>query len=143
MRSSNDIQPSDVDEQYVWNFDQRQIDNANPNAVTRLKYLERIDCILETVTALVPAGGRVADIGCAQGNIAITLAESGYTVDAYDLNQSFLSYARKKTEYGRISWHHGDIFAKPAEATFDGIVLGEIVEHIAHPDELLTRATSF
>jgi 2-polyprenyl-6-hydroxyphenyl methylase/3-demethylubiquinone-9 3-methyltransferase len=143
VRSSDDIQPSDADEQYVWNFDQRQIDNANPNAFTRLTYLDRINCIVETIKALVPVGGRVADIGCAQGNIAIAVAESGYAVDAYDLNQSFLSYAMKKAEYGRVSWHHCDIFSESTEAKFDGIILGEIVEHVAHPDELLARATSF
>ena len=140
VRSSTEIQPSDDDEHYVWSFDQLQIDNPNPNAFTRLVYMERISRILDLVRRFVPPGGLVADLGCAQGNVAIALAEADYRVSAYDLNASFLSYARKKVDRGEVSWHVGNVFDEPQNETFDAVVLSEIVEHVAHPDQLLARA---
>ncbi|MGH9169490.1 MAG: class I SAM-dependent methyltransferase [Acidimicrobiales bacterium] len=140
MKSSDGIEPLDDDERYVWSFDQRDLDNPNKMAFTRLVYMERVAYIIKTVKRFLPLGAKIADIGCAQGNIAITLAEFGYRVDAFDLNASFLSYGSKKYERGDLTWHGGNIFDLVEESeSFDGIVLGEIVEHVAHPDALIRR----
>lgn len=141
MRSSAEIEPLDDDERYVWGFDQRDTDNPNKSAFTRLIYLQRIERILELARRHVPTDGRIADIGCAQGNVAITLAESGYAVDAFDLNASFIAYSKKKYERGDLTWHQGNAFEIAGlESSFDAVIMGEIVEHVAHPYDLLTRA---
>ena len=140
MRSSSEITPADDDERYVWAFDQREIDHPNPRAYTAIAYRRRLDEMLAVVRAHTPPGGSVADVGCAQGNLALLLAEQGYRVTAYDRNPSFLAYSRKKHERGDVEWLQGDFFAAADGREFDTVVLGEIVEHVAHPDELLARA---
>ncbi len=140
MRSSKGIVPATPAEQYVWWFDQRDLDNDNARAFTRLVYLDRVNRIVQTIRRHVPADGTVADVGCAQGNLALWLAEAGFAVDAYDLNEGFLAYATKKYEFGDIRWHHGNAFDISAPGQFDAVILGELVEHVAHPDELLARA---
>ena len=140
MRSSNAIIPRNEDEEYVWNFDQIQIDHPNPTAFTRLIYLERITTMINTVKDLVPFGARIADVGCAQGNLALLLAESGYQVDAYDLNSSFLEYSKRKWTSGEVEWRNANAFEIGEEETYDAVILGEILEHVAHPDQLLEQA---
>ncbi len=140
MRSSAEITPANSDEEYVWNFDQIQIDNPNPMAFTRLIYLERIHTLRDTVTRLVRPGSRIADVGCAQGNLALLLGESGYRVDAYDLNPRFLEYSRKKWTSGEVRWRNANAFEIDERSEYDCVVLGEILEHVAHPDQLLAQA---
>ncbi len=142
MRASSEITPRDEDEEYVWRFDQVQIDHPNPTAFTRLIYLERITTMIDTIKGLVPAGARIADVGCAQGNLALLLAESGYQVDAYDLNASFLEYSKRKWTSGEVAWINANAFEIGQEETYDAVILGEILEHVAHPDDLLTQALS-
>jgi len=143
VKSSSTITPNDDDECYVWSFDQRDIDNPTPTAFTRLLYAERVKAILSLVTSLVPAAGRIADVGCAQGNVALLLAERGFVVDAFDLNASFLNYSRQKYETGQIRWLQGNIFDDSALSkgtTYNAVILGEIVEHVAHPGDLIAKA---
>ena len=142
MRSSAEIVPENDDEAYVRGFDQIQIDNPDPNAFTRLLYLERIETIRKKIHELLPGSGRIADIGCAQANLALLLAEDGYEVDAFDLNERFLAYAKKKWERGVVRWHSANAFEIAEANSFDAVVLGEILEHVAHPDELLDQAVS-
>jgi 2-polyprenyl-6-hydroxyphenyl methylase/3-demethylubiquinone-9 3-methyltransferase len=142
MRSSHDVTPSNTDEQYVWGFDQIQIDHRNPMAFTRLIYLERIMTMMNTVTSLLPVGSRVGDVGCAQGNLALLLGEAGYRVDAYDLNSRFLEYSKKKWTRGDVSWINENAFQIAERGCYDCVILGEILEHVAHPDQLLKEALS-
>ena len=142
MRSSAEITPANSDEAYVWNFDQIQIDNPNPNAFTRLIYLERIQTLQNTVVQLLGPGSRIADIGCAQGNLALLLGEAGYSVDAYDLNPRFLEYSKKKWTSGDVRWLDANAFEIAGNGEYDCVVLGEILEHVAHPDQLLAQALS-
>lgn len=88
----------------------------------------------------VPSHGNVADVGCAQGNLALSLAEAGYLVDAYDLNSDFLAYGQQKHDRGEVRWHNENAFDISDQGSFDGVIVGELVEHVAHPEELLTRA---
>lgn len=85
----------------------------------------------------------MADVGCAQGNVALLLAEQGFVVDAFDLNISFLNYSRKKYEHGQISWIQGNIFDDisrlRSEDPYDAVILGEVVEHVAHPGTLIAK----
>jgi 2-polyprenyl-6-hydroxyphenyl methylase/3-demethylubiquinone-9 3-methyltransferase len=140
MRSSTDIIPADPDETYVWGFDQLQVDNPHRTAFKRLGYLARMDRIVDTVARNVSHSARVADVGCAQGNVAIALAERGFHVWAYDLNPSFLAYARKKQERGDITWVQANAFEIGTPDFFDCVILAELVEHVAHPDQLIAHA---
>ena len=142
MRASDNVTPENADEQYVWAFDQIQIDHRNPMAFTRLIYLERIMTMMNTVRSLLPVGSRVADVGCAQGNLALLLGEAGYRVDAYDLNPRFLAYSKKKWTTGDVAWMNVNAFEIEERGCYDCVILGEILEHVAHPDQLLIEALS-
>lgn len=88
----------------------------------------------------VPAGGRIIEIGCAQANMSLLLAESGYDCTACDMQADAIAYGRKKFEHGSMNWVVGDAFDQPAAGTYDGVILSELLEHVAHPDLLLRRA---
>jgi ubiquinone/menaquinone biosynthesis C-methylase UbiE len=86
-------------------------------------------------------GKKILDIGCAQGNIATLLAENGFGAVALDLNQSFLNYAKKKREFGDISYVCASALNMPFEnEKFDAVIIGELVEHVAYPEKLLKEA---
>ena len=64
---------------------------------------KRIKLIIKSVKKY-SFGKKILDMGCAQGNIATLLAEQGFETVALDLNQDFLNYAKKKREFGDISY---------------------------------------
>ena len=99
--------------------------------------MRRIDKIIKLVDKH-SRGKKVLDAGSAQGNIAALLAEEGYDAVALDLNQNFLNYAKKKREFGKISYVCANALNPPFKKnTFDAVILGELVEHIAYPEKLL------
>jgi 2-polyprenyl-6-hydroxyphenyl methylase/3-demethylubiquinone-9 3-methyltransferase len=89
----------------------------------------------------VPPGGKVLDIGCAQATAAILLAERGYDVTAVDADPHCLEYARRRYEFGKCRFVCVD--AVRAEGLdvlgtgFDGVILGEVLEHVPRPRKLL------
>jgi 2-polyprenyl-3-methyl-5-hydroxy-6-metoxy-1,4-benzoquinol methylase len=101
---------------------------------------ERINHIVKLVKKY-SFGKKILDIGCAQGNIATLLAEQGFETIALDLNQNFLNYAKKKREFGNISYVCASALNIPFKAnTFDAVVIGELIEHVAYPEKLLKEA---
>ncbi|MEU8616361.1 class I SAM-dependent methyltransferase [Streptomyces sp. NPDC048623] len=64
---------------------------------------------------LVPAGGRVLDLGCGPGRNARYLAERGFAVDAVDLSAGALTWARERAAASglEIRFLHGDAFTTP------------------------------
>ena len=88
------------------------------------------------------SGRRVLDLGCAQANLAILLAEEGFVVTAVDLNFEFIRYARLKVEEGDICFVAANAVAPPFKPVFDVVVLGELLEHCAHPGRILKTAAS-
>jgi len=142
VRKAQTIVPQSKDEKFVHGFDLRDIDAANPYDFWRLKYLERINAVLRAVRAHVPRGGRTLEIGAAQANMSLLLAEAGYEATAVDLNADFLAYSRKKYERGAMHWLQGNAFELLLDTRFDAVILAEIVEHVAHPDDLIARALS-
>ncbi len=120
-------------------FDLREIDSVPPSFWTR-RYRGRLDRVIETIRQRLPVGSLILDIACAQGNAAILLGELGYRVVAVDLRKAFLAYGRKKDDRGVVRWVVGDGMEPPfARECADGVVLGEVLEHVAHPGRLVER----
>ncbi|WP_435974751.1 class I SAM-dependent methyltransferase [Streptomyces sp. Qhu_M48] len=70
---------------------------------------------------LLPAGGRVLDLGCGPGRNALHLASLGYRVDAVDLSPTAIRWAEERArEAGAagIRFVRGDAFA--ADTALDG-----------------------
>lgn len=140
MRSALDITPETEQERFVHGFDLVEIDAPNPTNFRRLLYMWRLRHTAEVIRRRVPPGSDVLEVGCASGNLSITLAEAGYRVTSVDLQPGFISYAKKKDDRGLVRWVHGDAFELGGEQRFAAIVMAEIIEHVTAPAELVRRA---
>ncbi len=98
---------------------------------------------IDLVRKAAPAGSRVLDVAAAQGNFALALAELGYDVVWNDLREDLVGYVQLKHEYGNIEYCPGDVFGLDDGRRYDVILITEIIEHVAHPDQFLARVASF
>ncbi|MBP2478243.1 SAM-dependent methyltransferase [Crossiella equi] len=57
--------------------------------------------------------GRALDLGCGHGRNARYLAEAGFTVDAVDLSETAIAWAREQDPDGRVRYLCGDAYTAP------------------------------
>ena len=98
MKSARSLEPCDPAESRLRDYDLREIDAEDQRSHFALKYLDRLEAVRAAVRRHVTAPGLVAEIGCAQANLGLLLAEEGYAVVALDLMPQAVSYARRKHE---------------------------------------------
>lgn len=122
-----------------WGDDERHLYYPDRRKAAVFGHFLRIEEVLRLVDLHSP-GKRVADLACAQGNFALLLAEKGYDVTAVDLHPTFLRYAQKKYETGKCRFIQSNIMEFRDPDGFDCILLGEVIEHVAHPERLLLQA---
>jgi 2-polyprenyl-6-hydroxyphenyl methylase/3-demethylubiquinone-9 3-methyltransferase len=97
------------------------------------------------------AGGpRVLDIGCSQGICAVILAREGRTVLGIDIEEGGIRAAREFLAgepphvQAHVRFEVADAFrVELAPASFDSIILGEVIEHLASPEVLLDRVAEW
>lgn len=96
---------------------------------------------LERYMALVPTHGtqRVLDVGCAQGTLALLLAERGHEVTAVDVRPRFLAYAASRRERGRVEFVCADALELDLGPRFDVVFCNQLIEHLVRPARLLER----
>lgn len=96
---------------------------------------------LETYLAFAPEDRhlRILDVGCAQGTLALLLAERENRVVAVDLRQHFLDYAVSRHERGDIRFVCGDVLNMDAPGEFDLIFCNQLVEHLVFPEALIRK----
>jgi SAM-dependent methyltransferase len=143
MKSAQEIEPVLPESlKGLLKFDQREIDNPDHYSHARLNYIDRLHKMIEVITRRfpIPQGVTVADIGCCQGNLSILLAEWGYNVTAVDINPDYLKYAQYKMERGTVKWLQGNFDTLTMNDRFDCIVLGELIEHCAYPEDFIEKA---
>ncbi len=85
----------------------------------------------------LPAGAEILDIAAAQGNFSLLMAEAGYKVTWNDLREELIEYVKMKYERGNIEYIAGNCFEVCRGRAYDAVVITEIIEHVAHPDEFL------
>lgn len=102
-------------------------------------YRMRRDIALGLLQQALPIGSRILDVAAAQGNFTLKMAEMGYRVTWNDLRKDLENYVRLKYEFGDVSYAAGDVFDLDFEGQFDGVLITEIIEHVAHPDEFLQK----
>jgi SAM-dependent methyltransferase len=81
----------------------------------------------------------ILDVGCAQGTLALLLAERGHRVTAVDLRPAFLDYARSRYTHGDLRLLTADVLRDEIPGDYDLVFANQIVEHLAHPDQLVQR----
>jgi SAM-dependent methyltransferase len=79
----------------------------------------------------------VLDVGCAQGTLALMLAEKGHRVTAVDLRSEFLDYARSRYERGEVRFIQANVLADQLEGQFDFVFANQIIEHLVYPSQLV------
>jgi 2-polyprenyl-3-methyl-5-hydroxy-6-metoxy-1,4-benzoquinol methylase len=82
---------------------------------------------------------RILDVGCAQGTLALMLAERGHSVVALDLREGFLDYAKSRYTHGDIRFVLGNVLECELESQFDLVFANQLIEHLVYPDRLVRR----
>ncbi len=102
----------------------------------------RVDWMADQV-----CGPSVLDVGCSEGILELLLARRGLDVTGVDVNAEALDFAREllanepEETQARVRLIHGDfIRSRPVTGQFDTVILGEILEHLNDPAELLDRS---
>jgi 2-polyprenyl-3-methyl-5-hydroxy-6-metoxy-1,4-benzoquinol methylase len=80
---------------------------------------------------------KILDVGCAQGTLALLLAERGHDVVALDLRPSFLEYAQSRYTHGRIRFIAGNALRFELDERFDVVFANQIIEHLVYPERLI------
>jgi 2-polyprenyl-6-hydroxyphenyl methylase/3-demethylubiquinone-9 3-methyltransferase len=89
------------------------------------------------LTTVLTPSARILDIGAAQGNFSLQLAEMGFDVTWNDLRGELADYVRLKQERGTLHFAAGNAFELEFPQPFDAVLITEIIEHVAHPDQFL------
>ncbi|HEX8262559.1 MAG TPA: class I SAM-dependent methyltransferase [Allosphingosinicella sp.] len=98
-----------------------------PDARLERKWLERF-------ADLLPAGGRILDIGCGTGRpIAGWLTDRGLRVTGVDSSPALIAIARKRFPEAR--WHVADMRALALPERFDGLVAWHSLFHLSPEDQ--------
>jgi 2-polyprenyl-3-methyl-5-hydroxy-6-metoxy-1,4-benzoquinol methylase len=97
---------------------------------------------LRLLTEVLSPGARVLDVAAAQGNFSLALAELGFDVTWNDLRAELADYVRLKHERGKIGFAAGNAFELAFPSLFDAVLITEIIEHVAHPDNFLVKVAA-
>ena len=71
---------------------------------------------------------------------ALRLFDESTTFDLVDISSSSLALARGMATEPRIQYHLMNIFEFPEDRRYDFITMGEVLEHLERPQELLAKA---
>ena len=82
---------------------------------------------------------QILDVGCAQGTLALMLAERGNSVLAVDLRSEFLDYAEARHTDGDVRFMVANVLEEDIPGTYHLIFANQIIEHLVYPDQLLQR----
>ena len=109
---------------------------------TQVAARERIHWICSQIR-----GERILDIGCSQGITCLLLAREGFHCIGVDLEKQAIDYAvaalqkeedavRERVEFRVEDAAHLSF----TDGSFDTIILGEVLEHLTHPEKILGEA---
>jgi 2-polyprenyl-3-methyl-5-hydroxy-6-metoxy-1,4-benzoquinol methylase len=121
----------------LFEHDMYEWHNPNQSDWASVAYRTRINMILNAIEKHCRKG-IVLDLGCAQGNLSLLLAERGFKVLSVDLKYEFLTYMMLKHDKGNVWPVAASLEVLPFKQNiFDVILFCEVIEHVAHPDRAL------
>jgi 2-polyprenyl-3-methyl-5-hydroxy-6-metoxy-1,4-benzoquinol methylase len=91
------------------------------------------------ILRLVGSDKRVLDIGCATGHLTKHLAANNCEVVGVELEKSFASEAVPYCQEVIVGNIQEDSTLSKITGKFDVIVFGDVLEHLTHPEEVLTK----
>lgn len=125
-----------------YHYDRMEIYNDRDNPGHTYQYDTRRRHTLELLRKVAVPGSLILDVAAAQGNFSLLLAEAGYNVTWNDLRSDLIDYVKLKYESGKIAYAPGNVFELGLAGSFDVVLIAEIIEHVAHPDEFLRKIAS-
>ncbi|MFZ2491707.1 MAG: methyltransferase domain-containing protein [Thermoanaerobaculia bacterium] len=125
----------------IWRNDLREIWDSSIERHVYNQYHNQLDLYLRLVEKY--GARRVLDVGCAQGTLALLLAERGLSVTAVDIRQPFLDYARTRYEHGDVRFVAANVFDRPELGRFDLVFGNQIIEHLVYPAEFLRALAAY
>jgi 2-polyprenyl-6-hydroxyphenyl methylase/3-demethylubiquinone-9 3-methyltransferase len=120
-----------------YTYDLLEVYDDRTNAGYSFAYQNRMRQALELVQRAGPPGCRVLDAAAAQGNLSLRLAEIGYHVTWNDIREELSGYVAQKHECGTIEYLPGNVLELEQHGPWDVVVAAEVLEHAAHPDQVL------
>ena len=92
------------------------------------------------LSRILPPQSRVLEIGCGHGLTLQKLKQAGHHVSGTEFSSHAASYAKDRL---KIPMHVGSVDQLPVtDETFDLITLYHVLEHLEHPQTVLTRLHS-
>ena len=83
---------------------------------------------------------KVIDLGCGNGTLAYTIAAKVQCpIQAIDMSEANIRYARSHHSSDKIEYHLGDILQDLPQEEFDVIILSNVLEHLGNRSELLAE----
>jgi 2-polyprenyl-3-methyl-5-hydroxy-6-metoxy-1,4-benzoquinol methylase len=132
--------PDEVAE--IWRNDMREMWDPSIERHVYHQYHNQLDLYLGLADRY--GAHTVLDVGCAQGTLALLLAERGKSVTGVDIRQSFVDYARTRWERGDVRFLAGNIFDHPdLGGPFDLVFGNQIIEHLVYPADFLRALASY
>lgn len=102
-------------------------DAARSRALFEARWLARL-------TACLPTGGHVLDLGCGAGDpIARWFLAEGFTVTGVDFAQAMLDIARARLPKG--DWRQGDMRTLDLPERFDGLIAWNSFFHLTRDEQ--------
>jgi 2-polyprenyl-6-hydroxyphenyl methylase/3-demethylubiquinone-9 3-methyltransferase len=126
--------------QSSYRYDLLEIYGNTSNPGYSYAYANRTQTAMGMVHSVCPPPATVLGVAAGQGNLTLKLAEAGYVVTWNDLREDLVKYVQRKHERDEVHFEAGNMLDLDASEGFDVVVLAEIVEHVAHPDELRRAA---
>jgi len=105
-------------------------------------YANRRKRTLGLIEEVLPKGSTILDVAAAAGNFSLSLAELGYEVTWNDLRADLADYVELKREKGIVHYAPGNAFELGFNESFDCVLITEVIEHVAHPDEFLQKVAA-
>ena len=120
-------------------YDEMELYGNRRNPGYSYAYQERAEATFRLLDGVCAPGARILDIAAAQGNFTLRLAEKGYAVTWNDLRAELADYVRLKHEFGSVTYRPGNAFDLSFDSLFDAVLITEVIEHVAHPDDFLAK----
>jgi len=125
-----------------YEYDLLEIYNKKTSLGYAYAYEKRFNTTIGLIESALPPGSSIIDIAAAQGNFSLALAERGYKVLWNDLRGELADYVKLKYEIGNINYLAGNAFELSLRGHFDCVLISEVIEHVAHPDQFLFNAAA-
>lgn len=92
--------------------------------------------ILRQISDVVAPGGRVLDLGCASGDLGAALTEAGFEVTGVERDPAAARIASDRM-HAVVQADLAELDLAGLQPPFDALVLGDVLEHLADPAEVL------